>query len=103
MDAVWKTVKLSYLNNGLSDRHHATLSILSNKNLNRFLLVVKATALKLQISKISQQIIISEASFYICGRPLTDINVTAASVCAQNLRENDICCFKAMTFTTKRN
>jgi len=63
MDAVWKTVKQSYLSNSLSDRHHATLSILPNKNLNRFLLVVKATALKLQISKISQQIIITEASF----------------------------------------
>lgn len=57
MDAVWKTVNLFYLNNGLSDRHHAILSILPNKNLNQFLLVATATALKLQISKIYQQII----------------------------------------------
>jgi len=54
-------------------------------NWNQFLLVVKATALKQQISKFYPQIISTEASFYIYDRPVTDINVIA-SVCALNLR-----------------
>ena len=81
----WKTASLT-------DLHHHTLLSLSNKtaniikqNWNQFLLVVKATAPKQQISKFYPQILSTEASFYIYDRPLTDINVIA-SVCALNLR-----------------
>jgi len=44
---------------------------------NQFLLVVKATTLKLQISKFYLQILSTETSFYIYNRPQTDINVIA--------------------------
>jgi len=64
----------------LTDRHYPTLSILPNKtahiikqNWNQFLLAVKATALKQQISQFYPQILGTETSFYIYGRPLTDI------------------------------
>jgi len=77
----------------LSDCHRPTLSILPNKtaniikqNWNQFLVVVKATVLKQQISKFYPQILSTEASFYIYDRLLTDINVIA-SVYALN------CCF----------
>ena len=65
-------------------------SILPNKTANiikqdrnQFLLVVKATALKQDISTCYPQIEIlsTEASFYIYDRPLTGTNVIA-SVCA---------------------
>ena len=73
------------------------------QNWNKFLLVVKATALKQQISKCYPQILITEASFYIYDRPVTGINVIA-SLCALNLRiKFDIGCFRAVAFTTKRN
>jgi len=81
----WKTASLT-------DIHHPTLLILSNKtaniikrNWNQFLLVVKATALKQQISDFYPQILSTKASFYIYHRPMTGINVIA-SVCAFNLR-----------------
>ena len=51
------------------------------QNWNQFLLVVKATGLKQQISNFYPQILSTEASFYIYDRPLTDINVIA-TVCA---------------------
>jgi len=61
----------------LTDLHHPTPSILPNKttniitqNWNQFLLVVKATALKQQISNFYLQILSTEASFYIYDRPL---------------------------------
>jgi len=43
----------------------------------QFLFVVKATALKQQISKFYLQILTTEASFYIYERSLTDMNVIA--------------------------
>ena len=62
----------------------AALHILPNKTaniiktkLNQFLLVVKATALKQQISQFYSQILSTEASFYIYDRPVTGINVVA--------------------------
>jgi len=66
------------------------------QNWNQFLLVVKATHLKQQISKFYPQIQRTDASdhiyasqwhvsFYIYDRPVTGINVIA-SVCALNLR-----------------
>ena len=62
----------------------AALHILPNKtanvikqNWNQFLLVVKATALKQQISQFYSQILSTEASFYIYDRPVTGINVVA--------------------------
>ena len=62
----------------------AALHILPNKteniikqNWNQFLLIVKATALKQQISQFYSQILSTEASFYICDRPLIGINVVA--------------------------
>jgi len=55
------------------------------QNWNQFLLVVKATALKQQISKFYTQILSTEARFYIYDRPLTDINAMT-SVCAWNVR-----------------
>ena len=77
----WKTASLT-------DLHHPTLLILPNKtaniikqNWNQLLLVVKATALKQQISIFYQEILSTEASFYIYDRPVTGINVIA-SVCA---------------------
>ena len=64
----------------MTDRHHRTLSILPNKtaniikqNWNQFLLVVKATALKQQISQFYPQILNTEASFYMYDRPLTQM------------------------------
>ena len=60
-------------------------SVQQNWNQLQFLLVVKATALKQQISKFYSKILSTEASFYIYDTPLTDINVIA-SVCALNLR-----------------
>ena len=42
-----------------------------NQNWNQFLFVVKATALKQQISQFYSQILSTEASFYICDRPVT--------------------------------
>ena len=81
----WKTASLT-------DLHHPTTLILPNKtaniikqNWNQFLLVVKATALKQQISNFYPHILSTEASFYIYNRPVTGINVIA-SVCALNLR-----------------
>ena len=72
MAAIWKAIKSSYLGKCLNDQHHATLPIFRNKiadvikqNWNQFLLDVKATVKKLQISKI----------FYIYERPLTDIHM----------------------------
>ena len=71
-------------NASLTDLHHPTPSILPNKtaniikqNWNQFLLVVKATALKQQISNFYPQILSTEASFYIYDRPVTGINVIA--------------------------
>ena len=55
------------------------------QNWNRFLLVVTATGLKQQISKVYPQILSTEASFHIYDRPLTEINVIAI-VCTLNLR-----------------
>jgi len=59
MAVICKTIKLPYLSKGLTDQHHATLPIFHNKiadvikqNWNQFLLVVKVTVKKLQISKI---------------------------------------------------
>ena len=52
---------------------------------NQFLLVVKATALKQQISIFYPQILSAEASFYIYDRPLTDTNIIA-SICVLNLQ-----------------
>ena len=75
----------------MTDDHHPTPLILPNKtaniikqNWNQFLLVIKATALKQQISYFYPQILSTEASFYIYDRPVT-VNVIA-SVCALNLR-----------------
>jgi len=51
---------------------------------NQFLSVVKATALKQQMSKFYPQIQSTEASFHIYDRPLTD-NVIA-SVCWLKLK-----------------
>jgi len=63
-----------------SHHYHCTLSILLNKtaniirqNWNQLLLVVKATALKPQISKFYSQILDTEASFYIYDSPVTDV------------------------------
>jgi len=64
--------------------------ILANKtaniikqNWNQFLLVVKATTLKQQISNFYPQILSTEAGFYIYGRPVTGIKFNViASVCA---------------------
>jgi len=76
----------------LTDDHHPTPLILPNKtaniikqNWNQFLLVIKATALKQQISNFHPQILSTETSFYIYDRPVTDINVIA-SICALNWR-----------------
>jgi len=55
------------------------------QNWNQFPLIIKATAVKQQISNFYTQILSTEASFYIYDRPVTDINVIA-SVCALNLR-----------------
>ena len=55
------------------------------KNWLQFLFIVKAAVLKQQISKFYPQILGTEDSFYICDRPLTEINVIA-SFCALNLR-----------------
>jgi len=55
------------------------------QNWNQFLLVVKATGLRQQISKFYPQILSTEASFYICDRSVTGTSVIA-SVCALNLR-----------------
>jgi len=52
-----------------------------NKNCLQFLFIVKAAVLKQQISKFYPQILSTEDSFYIYGRPLTEINVIA-SFCA---------------------
>jgi len=54
-----------------------TANIIKTK-LNQLLLVVNATALKQQISKLCPQILGTEASFYIYNRPLTDTNVIAS-------------------------
>ena len=51
------------------------------KNWLQFLCIVKAAVLKQQISKFYPQILSTEDSFYIYGRPLTEINVIA-SFCA---------------------
>ena len=65
-----------------SSSSYTTLSILPNKtayiieqNWNQFLLVVKATALKQQLSKFYAQILSTEASVYMYDKSLTDINV----------------------------
>jgi len=72
---------------------------------NQFLLVVKSTALKQKILKFYAQILSTGVSLYVYDRPQTDINVIA-SVCkpTANLRTKycDICCFRAVAFTTKR-
>ena len=59
--------------------------IIIKQNWNQFLLVVKATALKQQISNFYPQILSTEASFCVYDRPLTEINVIA-NVCLLNLR-----------------
>jgi len=90
-----------------TDRNHLTLSVLTNKtvniilrNWNQFLLLVKATSLKQQISKFCTQILSTEV-FY--NRSPTDINVIAGA-CALNFRIKFwFCCFRAVAFTTKRN
>jgi len=48
------------------------------QNWNQFLLVIKATALKHQISQFYPQILSTEASFCSYDRPLTDITVVAS-------------------------
>jgi len=47
------------------------------KHLESVSLVVKATALKKQISKYYSQILSTEASFYVYDRAVTGINVVA--------------------------
>ena len=102
----WKTTSLT-------DLHRPTLLVLPKKtaniikqNWNQLLLVVKATALKQQISNFYLQILSTQASFYIYDRPVTGINVIA-SVCALNLQIKNWyllnCCFRAVAFTTNRN
>jgi len=88
--AILKTIRLIYLSSGLIDRH-ARLSILCNKtanimkqNWNQFLLLVKATTLKQQISKFYTQILSTEAGFCIYDMPITNVNVIA-SISALNL------------------
>ena len=76
----------------LTDLQRPAPSILPNKtaniikqNWNQLLFVVKATALKQQISNFYLEILSTQARFYIYDRPVTGINVIA-SVCALNLR-----------------
>jgi len=72
MYTILKNVKPPYFSNGLTNWCHATYSILPNilpkkitniikRNWNQFLLVVKATTLKQQISKFYPQILSTEA------------------------------------------
>jgi len=48
---------------------------LKNSDWLLFVFVVKAAALKQQISKFYPQILSTEASFYIYGKPISEINV----------------------------
>ena len=61
------------------------ITMIIKKNWLQFFFIVKAAVLKQQISKFYPQILSTEDSFYICERPLTEINVIA-SFCALNLR-----------------
>ena len=60
------------------------LSIIKQNRI-QFLLIVKATDLKQQISKFYPHILSTVASFYVYDRPLIDTNVIAG-VCALNLQ-----------------
>jgi len=57
-----------------------TANIITKQNWSRFLLVVKTATLKQQISQFYSQIISTDASFYICDRPVTGIIVVACFV-----------------------
>ena len=70
----WKNLRIA----SVTDRHHPALSILPNKTANiikqkwnQFLLVVKATALKQQISNFYLEILSIEAFTFVIGHWLT--------------------------------
>ena len=58
--------------------HNKTANIIKKQNWNQFLLVVKAAALKQQISKRYSKILSTEASYHICTshRPVTNVKAS---------------------------
>jgi len=74
------------------------IKLIIKQNWNRFLSVVKATALKQQF-----QTAVSTNSKHIYDKPLTDINVIERLCVEFADKIFDICRFRSVAFTTERN